>query len=166
MSLPRTFRATAVAAAATFTALLAAPASATETPTPPAGCQGDPSNTWINVAVDGLRSSRGLLAVTLYADNPSKFLAKKGSIDVLRFPAEAGTMRACIFVPKPAVYAIAVYHDEDGSRKINRSGLGLPQEGFGFSNNPSTLAGIPAFRSVRLNVPRTGLTTRIHIRYP
>ena len=83
-----------------------------------------------------------------------------------RFDAAAPTTRTCIFVPRPGVYAIAVYHDEDGSRKINRNALGIPSEGFGFSNNPSTVAGLPAFRSVRLDVPKTGLTTRIRMRYP
>ena len=47
---------------------------------------------------------------------------------------------------------------------LNRNGLGIPTEAFGFSNNPSTVAGLPAFRSVRLNVPKAGLTTRIQLR--
>ena len=83
-----------------------------------------------------------------------------------RLVAAAPVTRACVFVPKPGVYAIAVYHDEDASRKLNRSGLGLPAEGYGFSNNPATLAGLPAFRSVRLNVPKAGLTTHIKMKYP
>ncbi len=67
-------------------------------------------------------------------------------------PAKAGTTRVCIYVPKPGIYAIAVYHDQDGNRKFNRSGIGFPKEPFGFSNNASTLAGLPAFKSVRINV--------------
>lgn len=133
---------------------------------PPAGCQGTPSATWLNVVVEGVRNGNGLIAVTLYGDDSRKFLAKHGSIKVSRFDATAPTTHTCIFVPRPGVYAIAVYHDEDGSRKLNRSGLGLPTEGFGFSNNPSTVAGIPAFRSVRLDVSKAGLTTRIRLRYP
>ena len=120
----------------------------------------------VEVVVEGVRNGDGLIAVTLYADDSRKFLAKKGSLKVSRFDAVAPVTRTCIFVPNPGVYAIAVYHDEDGSRKINRSGLGMPTEGFGFSNNPSTVAGIPAFRSVRLDVPKAGLTTRIRLRYP
>lgn len=164
MKLPRRLHAAVIAVAAATGLTVATPALAQITP--PAGCQGIPSDTWLNVLVEGVRNGNGLIAVTLYPDDSSKFLAKKGSIKVSRFDAIAGTTRACIFVPKPGVYAVAVYHDEDGSRKVNRSGLGLPTEGFGFSNNPSTLAGIPAFRSVRLNVPKAALTTRIRVRYP
>lgn len=164
MHQPRRLRAAAFAVAAS--AALAAPLATAPAAAVPAGCLGVPSDTWLTVAVDGLRNANGLVTVALYPDAPGKFLAKGGTIKNNRFKASAPTTRACIFVPKPGVYAIAVYHDEDGSRKLNRSGLGLPTEGFGFSNNPATVAGIPAFRSVRLNVPKAGLTTHIKLRYP
>jgi len=153
-----------VAAAAGIGALAVLPAPAAASP---AHCKGDLSgSSWLNVEVTGVRSSNGLIAVTIYADDSSKFLVSKGSLDVVRFPSTQGTFRGCVKLPKNGVYAIAVYHDEDGSRKRNRSGLGMPTEAFGFSNNPSTLAGIPAFRSVRLSVPKPGLTTRINLTYP
>ena len=69
-------------------------------------------------------------------------------------------------MPQPGVYALAIYHDENASRNFDRTGIGLPAEGYGFSNNPATLAGLPSFRSVRLNVPKAGLTTRIQMKYP
>jgi uncharacterized protein (DUF2141 family) len=143
-----------------------APATASAQAAPPAHCAGTPTSTWLNVSVERVRNGSGLIAVTLYADNPGSFLVKHGSIGVQRFPARAGTTPTCIFVPKPGVYALAVYHDENASRKLDRGPLGLPKEGFGFSNNPSTLAGIPTFRSVRLSVPRTNLSARITLRYP
>ncbi len=69
-------------------------------------------------------------------------------------------------MPKPGVYALALYHDENRDGRFDRTGLGLPAEGYGFSNNPATLAGLPQFRSVRLNVPKPGLTSRISMKYP
>ena len=38
------------------------------------------------------------------------------------------------------LYALALYHDENGNRSFDRTGVGFPAEGFGFSNNPATLA--------------------------
>lgn len=147
------------------TGAAAAPAAAAATP-PPAGCTGPASQTWLNVVVDGLRSNNGLVAVTLYADDSSKFLIRHGSLYVGRVDAQTGTTRTCIFVPRTGVYALALYHDENGNRSFDRTGIGFPAEGFGFSNNPATLAGLPTFKSVRLNVPKTGLTTRVHMKYP
>ena len=159
MTLPRRLSATAFTLAAT--AAFAAPAAAA-----PADCKGEPSDTWLTVSIEGLRNGNGLVTVALYPDDSRQFLAKGGTLKNSRFDASAPVTRACVFVPKPGVYVIAVYHDEDSSQKLNRSGFGLPTEGYGFSNNPATLAGLPAFRSVRLNVPKTGLTTHVRMKYP
>ena len=134
--------------------------------TAPAGCTGTPSDTWIAVSVEGIRNDSGLVAITLYADNPRKFLVKHGSLYVGRVPARAGMTTGCLFVPAPGIYALAIYHDENASQTFDRTGLGLPAEGYGFSNNPSTLVGLPTFSSVRLDIPRSGLLTRIRIKYP
>lgn len=149
-------------AAAGLALVLAAPALASA----PAGCTGPVSDTWLHVVVEDVRNDSGLIALTLYADDRSRFLVKRGSMYVTRVKAEAGVTRACIFLPKPGTYALAIYHDEDGNQNFNRSGLGLPVEGFGFTNNPTTLAGLPKFNSVRLHVPRSGLVTRIRLKYP
>ena len=161
---PRRFRAAALAFAAS--AAFATPFATAPAAAAPAGCLGQPSDTWLTVSVEGLRNGNGLVTVAVYPDDSRQFLAKGGTIKNNRFNASAPVTRACVFVPKPGVYAIAVYHDEDASRKLNRTGLGLPSEGYGFSNNPATLAGLPAFRSVRLNVPKAGLTTHIKMKYP
>jgi uncharacterized protein (DUF2141 family) len=132
----------------------------------PAGCTGRPSATWLNVTLENVRNSSGQLAITLYADDSRRFLARGGSLYVGRVAARAGTTRACIFVPNPGVYALALYHDENANQSFDRTGVGLPAEGYGFTNNPVTLAGLPAFSSVRLNVPRPGLNARIQMHYP
>lgn len=161
----RRLRALAALLASLVTAASTASAEPQGTPAP-AGCTGPASGTWLHVVASGLRNGNGLLAVTLYADVPSKFLAHHGAQYVGRVNAVAGTTSACIFVPQPGVYAIALYHDENANQKFDRTVIGLPAEGYGFSNNPPTLVGLPSFRSVRLNVPRSGLTTRITMKYP
>ncbi|MBW8784794.1 MAG: DUF2141 domain-containing protein [Novosphingobium sp.] len=166
MSLPRRSRTAAVTLAVLAAAAALAGPTARAQSGPPPGCTGPASSTWINVNVEGLRSSDGLLAITLYPDDPRRFLVRHGSLYVGRVPAHAGSMRACIFVPEPGNYVLALYHDENGNRKFDRSGLGLPAEGYGFSNNPPTIAGLPSFRAVRLSIPKANLSTRIQMKYP
>jgi uncharacterized protein (DUF2141 family) len=149
-------------AAAPIALLAGASASAQQQST----CTGPESNVRLNVDVEGVRSAEGLIAVTLYADDRSKFLAKRGSLYVGRVPARTGTTRVCIHVPRTGVYALAVYHDVDGDRSFDRTGIGLPAEPFGFSNNPRVFLGMPNFGSVRLNVPKTGLRTRVTLHDP
>jgi len=135
-------------------------------PAAPAGCTGPASNTWLKVVISGVRSSAGLVAVTLYADDSSRFLVHHGSLYVGRAPATQGTTETCIFVPRPGIYALAIYHDENANQKFDRTGLGLPAEGYGFSNNPGTLFGLPSFSSVRIQVLKSGLSSHIQLKYP
>lgn len=130
-----------------------------------AGCVGPPSRVRLIVTVENVRATQGLIAVTVYADDRRRFLARRGALYVGRVPARAPVTRLCIHVPATGIYGLAVYHDADANRTINRNAIGLPTEGFGFSNNPSTFLSIPAFRAVRLAVPRSGTQTTVRLRY-
>lgn len=129
-------------------------------------CTGPESPVRLFVDVENVRSSQGLIAVTLYADESRRFLARRGSLYVGRVPARTGTTRVCIHLPNTGTWALAVYHDQDSSRNFNRTRLGLPAESFGFSNNPRVFFGMPNFRSVRLSVPRTNMRTTVRLRNP
>jgi len=129
-------------------------------------CTGHPGPLRLHVDVGNVRSSAGLIAVTLYPDDRRRFLAHRGSLYVGRVPAAAGTTRVCVFLPGPGAYAIAVYHDADANRHINRNVLGMPSEGYGFSNNAPALFGLPSFSRVRLTVRRNDMTTSISLHYP
>jgi uncharacterized protein (DUF2141 family) len=142
-------------------ALWAAGAAAAEQPE----CTGRKGPLKLYVNVQGVRSNQGLVAVTLYADDSSKFLMHHGSLYVGRVPAMAPATRVCIYIPAPGVYALAVYHDANANRKFDRTGIGLPNEGFGFSNDPPVFLGMPSFKRVRISVPKTDLNTTIKLRY-
>jgi uncharacterized protein (DUF2141 family) len=142
-------------------ALWAAGAAAAEQPE----CTGHKGPLKLYVNVQGVRSNQGLVAVTLYADDSSKFLMHHGSLYVGRVPAMAPATRVCIYIPAPGVYALAVYHDANANRKFDRTGIGLPNEGFGFSNDPPVFLGMPSFKRVRISVPKTDLNTTIKLRY-
>ena len=129
-------------------------------------CTGREGPVKLYVDVEGIRKAEGLVAVTLYADDSSRFLAKRGSLYVGRTAALAPDTRVCIYLPSTGTYALGVYHDADGDRKYGRNAVGLPREGFGFSNNPAVILGIPRFSSVRLAVPRDNMSTKVRLRYP
>ena len=39
----------------------------------------------------------------------------------------------------PGSYAVLVMHDENGNGKLDSNILGIPKEGYGFSNNPNVM---------------------------
>jgi uncharacterized protein (DUF2141 family) len=117
------------------------------------------------VDVTGLASPDGEVAVTVYPDDPDRFLAPGGKLARVRAPAEAPVTRAC-FRLAPGAYAVAVYHDANGDRDFNRTIVGMPLEGFGFSNNPENLTALPDFASVRTVVRNADKRLSIRLRYP
>ena len=90
----------------------------------------------ILVYVEGVKNNRGSVTIVLYGDEPKRFLKPGKKVGHLRVPAVPGVTSACVAAPHAGEYAVAVYHDEDGNGKLTRSWIGLPSEGFGFSNNP------------------------------
>lgn len=61
-------------------------------------------------------------------------------------------------------YAIAVFHDENGNGRLDTM-MGIPREGFGFSRNPSLMAGPPAFSRARFDFATRHLNETIRIKY-
>ena len=161
----RRFFAAALAAPALLL-LLGRPSLAPAQPAATPECGGPPSSVRLIVQVENLRSSQGLVAVTLYPDVPRRFLANRGALYVVRVPAVAPTTRVCIHLPALGAYALGVYHDANANRRFNRTRIGFPAESFGFSNNPRLFLGIPAFNSVRFVVPRSGMRATIRLRHP
>jgi len=148
------------------TAALACGFGLSATPVLAAGaCEGEPSATKLIVQVSGLRSAMGEMAVTLYPDDARRFLAPKSKLARVRTPSKTPVTTACFWLPRPGFYAVAVYHDENADHGFNRTFIGLPAEGFGFSNNPSTKTGLPPFKAVRFEAGAGETQTRITLRY-
>ena len=117
----------------------------------------------LETVATSLRSGDGEVAFTVYANDPKKFLAKGGKLLRVRVPAVAPVTRACFWLP-PGQYELAIYHDENGDRKFNRT-LFIPKEGFGFSNDASTTLGLPKLEDARFTLPAGGSTVRMKMRY-
>lgn len=78
-----------------------------------------------------------------------------------------GGRAVCRFDGVPADrYAAAVFHDEDGDRKL-RKVLGLPREGYGFSNDakPGSF-GPPKFAAAAFDFDGKWKRITVRIRYP
>ncbi|BBK41115.1 hypothetical protein STVA_11350 [Allostella vacuolata] len=118
-------------------------------------CRGAPGEVRLMLTIAGVRAAAGVITVTVYPDDPARFLAPRGKVARLRVPAARPATVACLAVPAAGAYALAIYHDEDGDRKFTRSAVGLPAEGYGFSNDASTLLGPPSFAAARF-VARAG----------
>jgi uncharacterized protein (DUF2141 family) len=61
-------------------------------------------------------------------------------------------------------YAIVAFQDENRDGEFNQNWLGMPKEGFGFSDNPSTLRK-PVFSDAEFNVDKPVVQLMIKLNY-
>ena len=100
----------------------------------------------IHVKVLNIRNSTGTVDCALF-DSAVGF-----PIEVLRLATNVMVIKVrhtearCDFEDIPSgTYALAVIHDENMNGKLDTNWLGIPTEGYGFSNDAKALLGAPSF---------------------
>lgn len=118
----------------------------------------------IRVSIGNLRSPRGLVGVAL-------FNAKKGFPDKPERAVEGRSIEAngrceVVFDNIPyGTYAVSVLHDENANRRMDKTIIGIPREGFGTSNNPKIRRGPPSFEESCIMLDRRELALKIEMNY-
>lgn len=119
----------------------------------------------LTVEVGGLRDLNGQLCVNVF--NSSQGFPTQGAKAVQKQCVKITDRQMAIqFKNLPAgTYAIAVLHDENSDNQANRNVLGIPTEGFGFSQNPRIIAGPPKFGEAAVLVAGRNTEVQIQLQY-
>jgi uncharacterized protein (DUF2141 family) len=127
-----------------------------------------------------LSTPQSAYRLELIIQNPK---SNNGTIQVLIFNAEAGfpdepkkafkafslpisnlSAKKTIDNLPPGKYAVSVFHDEDGDGKMQKNGVGIPVDRFGFSNNPTLFFGPPSFSKSAFTIKNTPTKVTINLR--
>ncbi|MGD9809910.1 MAG: DUF2141 domain-containing protein [Sphingobium sp.] len=118
----------------------------------------------VEVHVEGLRSTKGMIRVCLTRDR-SYYPHCDRDPEALHVSADAGAGAAIRVAAVPAGdYALLVLHDENANRRVDTM-LGIPREGVGFSRNPRLFMGPPSFDSVRFAISGKQVEQTVQMRY-
>ncbi len=109
----------------------------------------------LTIVVSGLRSSDGAVLLSLYnrADgfprNPHAAIRKE------KLPIVNGTATVSFKGLPYGSYAAALLHDENNNLDMDFNSLGMPREGYGFSNDAKARFGPPKFdkAAFKINAP-------------
>lgn len=112
-----------------------------------------------------IRNSTGTVACALFESPvgfPTEFLRSATNVMVIKV---RHTQARCTFedIP-PGTYAIGVIHDENMNGKLDTK-LGIPTEGYGFSNDARELFGPPSFPAASFPYDGRILDLTIGLRY-
>lgn len=119
----------------------------------------------ITLTIDGLKNKNGQICASLFASNkgfPSNGdnAIKSGCVSITEVPVVMSFDNL-----QPGSYAIAVLHDANNDKMANRNALGIPTEGFGFSQNPAILTGPPKFNDAAVVVAGDNTNINIKLKY-
>ena len=114
------------------------------------------------VTIQNLKNLNGDLLIGLY-DNASNFPRKVATGKVIKVTEKE--MKVTFPDIKPGNYAVSVLHDENQNKDLDQSRLGIPKEGYGFSNNAMGVIGPPSFKKARFHVPDGDSSITIKMKY-
>lgn len=63
----------------------------------------------------------------------------------------------------PGEYAIAIYQDINGNKKIDKNWVGIPTEPFAFSNNVRPVVSAPTFKQCKFSLGEKDVTLHIKL---
>ena len=99
----------------------------------------------IKVEVTGFRNDNGKLGCSLF-NAPEGFPRDGTKVFRHMWAPIHGGRGECFFAGVPAGdYAVTVFHDENNNGKFDMNWMGMPLEGYGFSNNVKPMFKAPSF---------------------
>jgi uncharacterized protein (DUF2141 family) len=102
----------------------------------------------IEVTITGIQNTNGTIEIGVY-DSKSSFPNYGNAIKVARVqPKKKGSLKHTFENLPDGTYAVAVWHDVNGNREIDKNIFGAPKEAYGFSKNNFGTFGPPNFKDV------------------
>lgn len=116
----------------------------------------------VEIVVANIKEAKGTIRMSLCPQD--KFLGDDCPYSGTA-PAKVPQSTVVIQNVAPGVYAAQGYQDVNDNRKIDRTLLGVPEEGVAFSRDPSYFFAPPDFKDAAFTVgPHEALIT-LHLRY-
>ncbi len=116
----------------------------------------------VEVTVTGVRNANGHVLVAVC--DKATFLAETCPYRG-RAAAKAGAVTVRITGVPPGIYAAQAYQDENDNGRIDRTLLGIPKEGIGFSNDAPMRFGPPSFAAAAFSLGAAGGAIQFALRY-
>lgn len=111
--------------------------------------------------VDQITKTKGVMMIALYnsADN---YKSNKNVFNGQKVAVTQGTLTVNFGDVPAGDYAIKLYHDENENGEMDKNVIGIPTEGYGFSNNGGAM-GQPSFDEAKFSVTEK-TTISVHLR--
>ena len=98
--------------------------------------------------MNSIEKIRGEIKIGVF-NKDKNFLKESGTIKNYSIKVDKNTASITITDLPKGEYAITMYHDENSDNECNRNFMGIPKEGYGFSNNFRPKFGPPKYKDCK-----------------
>lgn len=116
----------------------------------------------LEVKIDNIKNDNGDILIGLY-DDGHNFPRKTTDGKIVKASKDGVTVSFQDL--KSGAYAISVLHDENSNKDMDQNKIGIPKEGFGFSNNAKSSFGPPSFDKAKIFLHSKDTLISIDLRY-
>ena len=92
----------------------------------------------LTVVLSDVRAQTGLIKVAL-VDSQAAWDGQAAPVQATGAPPSGGQATFVFKDLTPGSYALLITHDENGNGQLDTNAMGMPLEGYGFSNNPRVM---------------------------
>ncbi len=117
----------------------------------------------LDITVAGVRNAQGTVRLVVH-DKPEKFPSGDATAQ-LDLAARKGTVRGVMRGLAAGTYGLSLLHDENDNGRMDSNFIGLPKEGYGFSNDARVTLGPPSFAAAAFEVGPGRTSITVHVVY-
>lgn len=118
----------------------------------------------ITVHYSALRNQHGTVRCSLY-DEGTAF--PESQVHVIARAVSLPSSGVCVFrgVSRARDYAVVIHHDENNDAVFAKNALGIPEEGYGFSNDVHPTLSAPSFDECKFHFDSGAVAMKIAMQY-
>ncbi len=110
-----------------------------------------PVDHYLTITITDIRDVQGEMNIAIF-DNEAAFDSKTNWVLATEQTVTGSSMQIKIKNLTAGVYAVSVYHDKNNDGELNTGLFGIPQVGFGFSNDAINNFGPPSFNQAKITI--------------
>lgn len=121
----------------------------------------------LKVVATGLKNDNGVVVMTL-CRSKEEYRSKNAAQDAYRYISTGISKGRAEYVFRdiePGRYGVKLFHDANANGEIDTNFLGIPKEGYGFSNNAKGFMGPPGFKKLIVEVVAGAPAVEIKMKY-
>lgn len=120
---------------------------------------------FLNLEITNIKDIEGNVNYAIY-DSQQDYDNENNWVIADKISVSNDTMRIQFKNLSTGDYVISLYHDKNANDKLDKNLLGIPTEGFGFSNNAMGTFGPPSFDQAKIHIDSlVDQNTSISLRY-